>query len=57
MGKLSPAEERVWCRHIHNLYRTAHTALDVARAEERKFHEYIITWHRAKDEKVLGDPG
>ena len=57
MDKLSPTEERAWCKRIHNLYHIAHTALGVARAEERDFHEYMNTWHRAKDEKVPGDLG
>jgi len=55
MEKLSLSDERAWCRKISAMYSTAHTALEVARAEERVFHEYMIVWHSAT--KVLGDPG
>ena len=55
MEKLSLSDERAWCRKISAMYHAAHTALEVARAEERKFHEYMITWHSGGN--VLGDPG
>ena len=57
MDKLSPVEERAWRGRIHNLYVTARVALEVARAEERELHEYMLVHHRYENEIVLGDPG
>jgi len=57
MDKLSPTEEHAWRGRIHNLYVAAHAALEVARAEERELHKYMLVHHRCEDEGgVLGGP-